>query len=446
MDDRKSNGFSFSDATAQESAVRRDGDPMPDEGVPINALKEITRLRVLLQHKRNERLNLEIEGDYSRRVEKIIDEMSNLESAYELFNHFLERVPHLIGRGARMHITGMSDHLGLRTGFGSRGSQVTDLSEIFRHGVHEYLLRKHRKTTMREDGRGRNFDVHMLDLPDRHELCEYLPLRIENPRFLNGDAERANETVGYLEIVKFQHYSGPYADMRGQVNKIMRAMKSHLERLQSRILIEEHCRLACEDPLTGLRNRRGFFEAVASLRKRDPDAHFSIVAADLDKFKSVNDTYGHDTGDLVLKAFSGHVGAMRAIGNHPLVAARFGGEEFVMYCHGLKMDEASRVAELVRLKAANNPVPTDAGPLTVTASLGVSGCRSPKESVEEVIGRADALLYVAKENGRNQVRTNGLDEAIEPRWDKTASDAIHAGVESNRRTNWLTILHDLMAK
>lgn len=446
MDDRKSNGLASVGATAQEHAVQSDGDSMPDLGAPIDALKEITRLRVLLQHERNERLNLEIERDYSLRMEKIIGEMSNLESAYELFNHFLERVPHLIGRGARMHVIGMSDYLSLRTGFGSRGSQVTDLSEIFRHGVHEYLLRKHRKTTMREDGRGRNFDVHMLDLPDRHELCEYLPLRIENPRFLNGDAERVSETVGYLEIVKFQYYSGPYADMRGQVDKIMRAMKSHLERLQSRILIEEHYRLACEDPLTGLRNRRGFFEAVAPLRKRDPEANFSIIAADLDKFKSVNDAHGHDVGDLALKAFSNHLEAIRAIGKRPLIAARFGGEEFIVYCHGIRHDEAARIAERIRIKAEKNPIPTEKGPLTVTVSLGVSGCRSPEENVEEVMGRADALLYVAKKNGRNQVQMNPLDEAVGVRRDKTESESINTEIESNRRTNWISILRDLMAK
>lgn len=235
-------------------------------------------------------------------------------------------------------------------------------------------------------------------------------------------------------------------DAAGQMHKIMRGFKSKLETLQGRILIEEHFRLACEDPLTGLRNRRGFFEAVASLRKRDPDAPFSIIAADLDKFKSVNDTYGHDVGDLVLKAFSRHVGTAKAMGEQRLVPARFGGEEFVAYCHGMRCEDAARIAEKIRLKAAKHPVPTEKGAVTVTASLGVAGCRSAKENVEEVMERADALLYLAKEGGRNQVRKSLVDEALRVRDEKKASDAIEAGIETNRRSNWISILHDMMSE
>ncbi len=95
--------------------------------------------------------------------------------------------------------------------------------------------------------------------------------------------------------------------------------------------MEEHKRLACEDPLTGLSNRRGFFETTTTLRKQYPGSDFSVITLDLDHFKSINDRYGHDAGDETLKAVSAKI--REIVGeNENVVSARFGGEEFVIYC------------------------------------------------------------------------------------------------------------------
>ena len=126
---------------------------------------------------------------------------------------------------------------------------------------------------------------------------------------------------------------------------------------------------------------------------------------------------------------------------HPWAVSSEEAAELAMRC-----EDAARIAEKIRLKAAKHPVPTEKGAVNVTASLGVAGCRSAKENVEEVMERADALLYLAKEGGRNQVRKSLVDEALRVRDEKKASDAIEAGIETNRRSNWISILHDMMSE
>lgn len=88
------------------------------------------------------------------------------------------------------------------------------------------------------------------------------------------------------------------------------------------LLMEEHKRFALEDPLTGIANRRGFFEDTTALRKQHPGAGFSVIALDLDRFKSINDRHGHEAGDDTLKAVSKKI--RETIGNKKeIVISRF---------------------------------------------------------------------------------------------------------------------------
>ena len=161
-------------------------------------------------------------------------------------------------------------------------------------------------------------------------------------------------------------------------------------------------RQALVDALTGLANRRAAEQALAielarAVRFGSP---LSIVFADLDHFKRVNDTFGHPTGDLVLRELASVLTATVREIDH---ATRWGGEEFCLILPGTDLAGAARLAERVRAALAERTILTTEGmPLHVTASFGVAGS-PPLASVEELIASADAALYDAKARGRNCV-------------------------------------------
>jgi diguanylate cyclase (GGDEF)-like protein len=158
---------------------------------------------------------------------------------------------------------------------------------------------------------------------------------------------------------------------------------------------------ALKDGLTGLWNRRAIAamlenEVCRALRDRFPIA---LVMIDLDYFKSINDTYGHLTGDEVLREVAGRlIGEMRPYD----FAGRYGGEEFLVVMPSCSPHNGIRRAEDFRRAVAQRPVPTPAGPLDVTCSLGVA-LYDYAMSPEDLIHRADEALYRAKRMGRNCV-------------------------------------------
>jgi len=156
------------------------------------------------------------------------------------------------------------------------------------------------------------------------------------------------------------------------------------------------------DPLTGLPNRRAFEEDLARevARAARGGGPLAVVMLDVDRFKVVNDGYGHAVGDVVLRAVAARAqGAVRA-GD---VVARLGGEELGVLLPGADLSCAAEVAE--RIRAALAALPVDAGghALSVTASLGCATF-APGEAPEALVARADARLYDAKRDGRNLVR------------------------------------------
>lgn len=157
--------------------------------------------------------------------------------------------------------------------------------------------------------------------------------------------------------------------------------------------------LATQDPLTGIHNRHMFAELfekdVAALKRYH--THLSLVMIDLDHFKAVNDTYGHNIGDLVLKEFANLV--LSTIREADLFA-RWGGEEFVLLLSNTMCDEAFLAAEKIRQKI-ESAIFEEIG--HITCSLGMTEVRS-EDSLESAIERADRALYEAKHGGRNQSR------------------------------------------
>ncbi len=153
---------------------------------------------------------------------------------------------------------------------------------------------------------------------------------------------------------------------------------------------------AMHDPLTRLANRR---KLEAFLRQL-PDGPVTFVMADIDHFKRINDRHGHDTGDEVLA----RVGAILAGGvRESDLAARMGGEEFGLVLVGTSGRHAFDTADALRRAVAMADIKSRHGKIPVTISMGVA-VRRGDESIEHWIKRADAALYEAKNNGRNQVK------------------------------------------
>ena len=160
-------------------------------------------------------------------------------------------------------------------------------------------------------------------------------------------------------------------------------------------------RLARTDALTGLANRGTLDEIlpVEIARAARQEQTLSIIMADLDRFKSVNDEYGHIAGDQVL---AGAAAVFRNKMRPYDVAARYGGEEFVFLLPGTLAEDAITIAERIRAEVAKIAVP--ACPRQITMSFGVAGWLTG-ENPEQFIARADAALYKAKSNGRDRVES-----------------------------------------
>ncbi len=150
------------------------------------------------------------------------------------------------------------------------------------------------------------------------------------------------------------------------------------------------------DPLTGLGNRRHMDAALASFASHD--IPFAVVAIDIDHFKRVNDTFGHDVGDFVLKQLAAQ---MREICRADDVPCRVGGEEFILLLPKASLTDAAQVAERLRHLAEITELPR-VGHITI--SLGVSHWPDCDPSQTAVFKQADDMLYAAKHAGRNQVQ------------------------------------------
>jgi diguanylate cyclase (GGDEF)-like protein len=211
--------------------------------------------------------------------------------------------------------------------------------------------------------------------------------RSRNAVLLIGTEERRHDRTFRTEILK----------LTNDLSVMMReSARQNRELVQANRKIEL---LARTDALTGLGSRRALDEALQretarAQRRTEP---LSLIMADLDHFKSINDRFGHGAGDQALV----RAAAVLLAGLRPYdLAARYGGEEFVLLLPAETTEGALAVAERVRRQIAEIELPECPGGLTV--SLGVATWAAG-ESPEEFVARADAALYVAKRSGRNRV-------------------------------------------
>jgi diguanylate cyclase (GGDEF)-like protein len=167
-------------------------------------------------------------------------------------------------------------------------------------------------------------------------------------------------------------------------------------------LVKELEELAITDPLTGIWNRRYLYKQAEMefQRAQRYQQAFSILMIDIDRFKRINDSYGHTVGDTVLQALVPSVtNSLRKTDSF----GRFGGEEFLLLLPETDLDTAIIIAERIRRNIENLIIAYREIKVSITVSIGVSSYRIDDNTVELIIQRADAALYQAKNQGRNLV-------------------------------------------
>jgi diguanylate cyclase (GGDEF)-like protein len=162
--------------------------------------------------------------------------------------------------------------------------------------------------------------------------------------------------------------------------------------------------MAITDPLTGVYNRRYFDYRFAEEmnRARRYQHGIGLAMLDLDHFKQINDQYGHRVGDEVLRLVSR---SLRKITRNTDVLARYGGDEYAVILPEILPPGALALGMRMRMCIQKDPLPTQAGPIHITVSIGVSCLNPPEEDIsdEELLRRADDTLYRSKQSGRNRV-------------------------------------------
>lgn len=194
-----------------------------------------------------------------------------------------------------------------------------------------------------------------------------------------------------------------FKDEAGQLLLSVRRLTERAER-RLRVAAEE----ASKDPLTGVLNRRGFNAMLDNLQPKERSG--AVLSVDIDHFKEINDEYGHQVGDSVLKDVANAI--VECVRSADPVG-RFGGDEFVIFLSG-----ATQTVAMNKARAIRSMIDTDVrvAETNVTVSIGLAITSPPEDSSEsstdEVFSASDKALYQAKSNGRNQVHLFGGPEPI----------------------------------
>jgi diguanylate cyclase (GGDEF)-like protein len=202
-----------------------------------------------------------------------------------------------------------------------------------------------------------------------------------------------------LQLVSTPQEQQHLLDMEPYINVYLREASPVLE---TKRLMETLREANLRDPMTGLNNRRFLEEYVETLvtnvqRKK---SHLSILMLDLDYFKMVNDTYGHDAGDAVLKALAK---VLKQSVRASDMVIRYGGEEFLIILQDAEGGKADVIAEKIRLAVENIKTQVASVVIQKTISIGISDFPSDSDTFWQAVKYADVALYQAKETGRNRV-------------------------------------------
>lgn len=219
-----------------------------------------------------------------------------------------------------------------------------------------------------------------------------LGLWVYSPGVLDGELEILQAVAFLLVMAEITVIGGFISGLRGKLRQRNRELGEAMEQIRELVNV---------DSLTGVCNRRRLFEVIheeSNRYSRSPGS-FSICLMDIDHFKLVNDTHGHQAGDAILQAVAKCVaGDLRTID----CFGRYGGEEFLMVLPQTPLEGAHIKAERVRKKVASLKFPAIGDDFRVTVSIGVAEYHND-ESTDDTLQRADKALYRAKDAGRNRV-------------------------------------------
>ncbi len=219
---------------------------------------------------------------------------------------------------------------------------------------------------------------------------------VEVARQKEQSLAETNRDLNELRTVLEQRVQDRTSDLQTS-NKKLKAQLTKIKKLQARLLEE-----AIRDPLTGLYNRRFMNENLALEIARAKRMNFpvSIFFLDIDHFKRLNDLYGHQVGDRILKGIGEILQKGLRAGDF---ACRYGGEEFLMVLPGMPKGKAKVTAERILLQIKNLSLPHLEGAAKVTVSIGIAVYPQDATLIDELIFAADQALYFAKLKGRNRV-------------------------------------------
>jgi len=185
----------------------------------------------------------------------------------------------------------------------------------------------------------------------------------------------------------------------GNISSLRRDLSGSRKQLQSSLIMIRE--MAIHDDLTGFYNRRRLMELIETENNRcvRTGSVFSLVMMDVDKFKNINDTYGHQAGDNVLMTFSAII---RSVLRKTDFCGRYGGEEFLIVLAETDLQDAKVFAERIRICVEDSFFPDLGSDSRVTVSIGLAQHKT-NEDIDKTISRADSAMYKAKKSGRNRV-------------------------------------------
>ena len=221
----------------------------------------------------------------------------------------------------------------------------------------------------------------------------------------DSDTEEKGLTLGAVDYITKPFSSAVVkARVRHQLNlrRLTLALKTANEQLTL---------LAMTDPLTGAPNRRYFIDMLKNelLRARRYNHATSLMVIDIDRFKDINDNFGHDVGDqVIIEVVRISTDMLRKND----VFSRFGGEEFTILLPETTLKTATLIAERLCAKIANTPINTPQKSIVFTVSTGVTQLETDDDTLEKILKRADVALYQAKQRGRNRVVVFGTNAEV----------------------------------
>ena len=363
----------------------------PSQSTTISNFREINNILRALQEMRN---------IIREREERLKEEQTYLE------NLLLEMGEGVLVLDNNKKIRFVNRSLLEMLGYSEREINNIDLLKLFTPSDREKVLKileeclkgknkcKGRTSIVSKDGR---------EIP---VLCSIRLLKIDEKETnyllvftdLTEIAKREKELEDALEEIK---------TLNEELNKRSQQLEIALASLDMKLFETERAkeeaeRLAITDPLTSLFNRRFLEEKLSNelIRAKAYNNYLSIVMADIDHFKRINDTYGHKVGDEVLKALALILKA-NTRGNDTV--ARYGGEEFVIILSNVSKYDAYRIAERIRLEVEDTSFEEIGVPEKITVSFGISCFPEDGEDAIDLLKKADQALYQAKSQGRNRV-------------------------------------------